>query len=260
MEVIECESDEFAANDTCSVCVVEDFKFRAVDPPAMHGDQRSNFCEWWPRAARSVISGLYGDNETRRSAAKALMGLVDDFPYEKVVDVECLTHEAITLSDLYRTRLMYEEQHMRSVREKWAERISLVVSKGGVLIKESVRAREGLRDASNRMRRKFEATQQVDAIVNDELRRAERRLAKDVESEMRVLRAEALSDVVVRPPDTRHIDERIASLANRMVLHNEEPIVEALREAYHGHTQNKMSAAAAELRSHAERDWMQALR
>ena len=75
MEVIDC-GNETNKQDSCNVCIVNDFKFRAVNATSIV-EKQLDFCEWWPTAARILISGLFGDSDSRRSAAKALLTLTE---------------------------------------------------------------------------------------------------------------------------------------------------------------------------------------
>lgn len=259
MEVIDCGPEEKSTANDCSICIVNDFKFRAVDPPRKQS--RVNFATWWPVAARSVIAGIYGDIDNRRNAAKALIPLLESFPKETTYTMRISSPDALILQDLYSSRLMFDEQHMRTIKDRWVQRIQSVIERGGRVIRESINTRDGLRASARKMIARYEQRcDKAKEIVEDELRTAERRLAKETDSDMRILRAEALADMQYNAPDTYQLDQRISDVARRLTENSGDEVVSSIRELYNIHTGNISHDIARQISEHCEKEWMHALR
>ena len=261
MEVIECDASEFSP-DTCSVCIVNDFKFRAVDTSPINND-RIDFCEWWPTAARTLISGLFGDVEMRRSAAKAMLVLTD-IKFVKVSEPNqnvAMHSDRKTLRDLYATRLMFDEQHMKLLRDAWMERVNYVYEKGAALIRLNTSARNEIRRVAKELTDKHSNDPAARKIIEDELTKAQERLAHDVERNMRLFKAESMTDVrVSKPPDLHQLDQQIWHCTQRLSVIGEKDNAQEVRSAYHDHLQNATCAIVEKLREMCMHRWMNALR
>ncbi len=261
MEVIECGTSEFAP-DTCSVCIVNDFKFRAVDTSPINND-RIDFCEWWPTAARTLIAGLFGDVEMRRSAAKAMLVLTE-IKFVKVSEPKqnvAMDGDRKTLQDLYATRLMFDEQHMKVLCDAWMERVNHVYEKGATLIRQNTSARDGIRRIAKGLTEKHSNDLAAQNIIEDELKKAQQRLAHDVERNMRLFKAESMTDVrVSRPPDLHQLDQQIWHCTQRLSVMGEKENAQEIRSAYHDHLQNATCAIMQKLREMCMHRWMNALR
>lgn len=253
METIECEKPSLL-NDTCSVRIVDDFKFRAVD--AIAKEVQPEFCVWWPNAARILVNGIFGDQEQRRSAARAMLTLVD-FKQTEARDEHVLTSEdECALRDMYATRLMFDEQQVKLLREVWADRVDQVFEKGSRVIRKSTALLETMRILAKKLEEEHRDNPVVHSIIQEELSRAKERLACDTNQSIRLIKAEACTDLQHSSPNLHQLDQRIWKCAQRL----DSAVAERIRAAYRAHYRNIEYTAATALNDACRQKWIQGLR
>ena len=253
MEEITSEDDTDTKNaDECSVCIVDNMNFTAIDETT----SRRSFVEWWPGAARVVISGAYDDIEKRKVAVQSLLPILDEFPSVQPATVRMATPEMVVLHNLYSSRLMFEEQYIRQVKDRWSTAIDNAIERMSRLIEEYEATLEGLK-----ARAKSLADEHTESaarrIIVAELDTYATRLKRETTLEMRLTRAEAMAVEPVKRPETKQLDARIESTVQES---KDTDAVRRLKDVYNLHVRNVEHDMAVELINQCKSKWLRALR
>lgn len=238
--------------EECSVCIVDNMNFTSIDETV----SRRSFVDWWPGAARVVISGAYDDIDKRRVAVQSLLPILDEFPSVQPATVRMATPEMIVLHNLYSSRLMFEEQYIRQVKNRWATAIDNAVERMTRLIEEYDATLDGLK-----VRAKSFANEHPELVTRQlivhELDAYATRLKRELTLEMRLTRAEAIAIEPVKRPETKQLDARIESTALEL---NDSDSAKRIKEVYKLHVRNVEHDMAAELIYQCKAKWLRALR
>lgn len=245
------EENEPKNGEECSVCIVDNMNFTSIDEAPHRA-----FTDWWPTAARLVIMGAYDDIEKRRVAVQALLPIVDDFPSVQPTTVRMATPEMVVLHNLYSSRLMFEEQHIRQVKERWSTAIDTAIERMSRLLKDHDTTLDGLKTRAKTFADDFSEPESRQIIVS-ELETYAARLRRELNLEMRLTRAEAITMEPTKRPETKQLDMRIETTMHEL---KDKDTVRRIKQVYDLHVRNVEHDMATELMKQCKSRWLRALR
>lgn len=259
MEYAELQVDASGIDETVPKCDVEiverDGRFSSIDE-VQHGF-RADFATWWPQVARAVVRGCYAGIESRQAAVIALRPLFDAFPPVEGSQPHAERGDATEelLAELYSTRLLFEEQHLRLIKQAWCNSISRVVRDGESIIRKWSRQKSLLHDKAQSL---LNASSDAEAasIIRDELQKAERNIARECDMELRLARAEASVVDAAKKNDTHALEERIAS-TSRLVAPSKRSRIEKTHVLGR---RRIVQMLVAEIRGECDQTWIKALK
>lgn len=250
MEEIAIDEEGSKNGEECSVCIVDNMNFTSIDETS-----RRSFVDWWPAAARVVIRGAFDDPEKRRVAVQALLPMLNEFPAVQPDTVRMATPEMVTLHHLYSSRLMFEEQYIRQVKEHYSTAVDLAVERMTRLIENYETTLEGLKTRAKSFADDFSEPTSRQIIVT-ELDAYATRLKRELILKMRLTRAESMVVEPVKRPETKQLDSRIETTAREL---NDHDAVHRIKQVYDLHIQNVEHDMAVELIGQCKSKWLRAL-
>ena len=229
----------------CTVDIVENLNFCETQAPL-------SFKDWWPPTARLVVAGLFGNNAQRKNAIRALSPLADHF----VPDPSYAGKDAIGASmSPYDTLLIVEEQEMKTVRDIWVRRIRYVMEKGEAIMSEMHLAKKNL-DTRKRTILLSYREPHTQKIVEEEYAKSMHKLAQQFDTQIKLIRSEALLIEDVPMPDVTRPMQRV-----REIEHSALPPTELQDMKRHYATRKSYieSQVASDLGEHCQTSWLKAL-
>ena len=245
MEEIDCSDRK---NDTCNVRIVQNMNFSDIER-----QPSKTFVSWWPDAARSLIVGLYGDTDERRAAAHAILPILDAFPYKQLFELRMSSTVMMSLRELYSSRLMFEEQYIRMVKEHWSNQIQTIADKGRRLELDHNETCAELKSRANKLNSRYRGAQ---ATIQSTLRDYMDRGTNEYKMKMRLLRSEMLEHQSIRRPETRQLDERIATLTREVEAQFGPETVRSIRMLYETHVGNIEHDVAEQIQEECRKSWI----
>ena len=257
MEEIEIDHPLFEplTDEGCSVRFVDEMNFTHVEQDATR--QRRTFVDWWPVTARVLIQGAFGDKDDKRAAIHSFVPILDDFPSMQPTTIRMTTPELAALHNLYSSRLMYEEQHIRKVKERWSNAVFATIDRIRRLLADHAQVIEALKARSKTLAEAHATNMEARKIVAAILERFATRLRRELDLEVRLVRAENLAIEPVRRPETRQLDERIAKSLHTL---EDSDGGERLTRLYEMHVRNVEHDVALELQKECHASWLDAYR
>lgn len=242
-------------SQTGDIQIVNSLKFRGVDEL-----KHSSFVEWWPTVARTVIAGIFADQDARQAAARALMPLLDRFRRQGVTQPRMMTGDMQTLQEMLSSRLMFEEQYIRSVKDVWQEAITVLYEQCSRVLVAHKKSQKELESKAKELTKRFKSNAAGDAVddtVSSTLAKYTQRLRRDSAFELKLLRAEAQQVANIRRPETRQLDERIEAFCASAVESND--AVKRMRDIYEAHIANIEYEVVEQLREECKSKWVKGL-
>ena len=256
MEEIVYDPDRPKTTD-CSVHIVNDMNFATIDAAGTPLE----FATWWHSTAKIVIAGMFGGDEARCGAVRAILPVCDMFTSQQAIALRMTTPEMAALHELYAARLIYDEQYIKSMTDGWIRQIDALAQAGhGILCKLQQNERE-LRNVAERLMKRY--AQHGDAarqIVDQKLQVHTLRLRKDASSEVKLARAHALLHNDVQIADTTQIDQRIEAMTKDLKDRIAPEMIQTVRVIYETHKRNIEADAAKRVQVACQANWLVGLR
>ena len=266
MEIIptsDIEDDAHEATVTVAqtgdVRIVDNFKFERIDDARL-----TSFVEWWPIVAKTVIAGIYSDQDAQRAAVRALMPLFDRFKHNTIAQMRMLSPEAQNMQEMLSSRLMFEEQYILSVKDAWQDSITMLEDRCRRLFKNNKSAEDSIDAKAKELERKYAPSigaQRARSAIDKIKTMYKQRQRRISAAELKLLRSEVLQVPQVKRPETKQLDERIESLY-RGVSSGGGSVesIRRIRETYDTHILNIEYEMARQVRDECKSKWLRGLR
>uniref|UniRef100_A0A7S4R0D5 Uncharacterized protein n=1 Tax=Ditylum brightwellii TaxID=49249 RepID=A0A7S4R0D5_9STRA len=238
------------------VRIVDHFNYTNVDdmrPPS--------FVEWWPVAAKTVIAGMYNSQDSQRAAIRALMPLFERFKRKTVVQPRMMSADALNVQEMLSSRLMFEEQYMRSVKDAWQESITMLEERCMRVFKANKAIEDAIDKKGVELERKYTSrisAKRVKEVLDSLKTTYKQRQRRDSALELKLLRSEAMQITATKRPETRQLDERIES-SYRGASSAAMETLRRVRETYDAHISNIEHDMAQQLIFECKEKWMRGL-
>ena len=244
------------SDDDCDIRFVTNMNFRDLDDL-----RQSSFADWWPAAAKTVIAGIFAEQDSQRAAVRALLPLLSQYKYSNVLQPRMMTGELEALQHMLSSRLMFEEHYIKSVKDAWKDSISSLTERCMHVFAKNRRSETQMHAYAERLEREYRdrvGAQLVHDTIAELLSRYKKKQCQASAMALKLLRAESLHVHIIRRPDTRQLDDRIESFCRNAPAASMDGI-RCLRAAYATRLANVEYEMAEDIKDECRCQWIRAL-
>lgn len=224
--------------------------------------QRIQFVNWWPTVARTLVASLFhSEKTTRRSAIQVLYPVLHQFPKVDVPSNRMAMTELNALYNLYSSRLMFEEQHIRNTMQRWTQIIDTMIDRGEKIMKTYSERSNSLATKATEIAATY-GTDNADAVsvIKNELHLFGSRMKRERDLELQVVRAETLGMEGTSRPETRQLDAKISEMIREYQQKYPKQTLETLNIMYNAHISNIENEMCVKLQRDHVPKWLRYLR
>ena len=224
----------------------------------------SSFIHWWPRAAKIVMNGLYGTEEEKKEAVKALIPILTRYVRVDPPAFEVTTQELMPLNELYKKRLEFDKQEIRILLIGWMELIQSFLSHATQLVEKRDAVFKEIDDFGDNIYTNFYKKIDKVTLKSTVLSRQsiyKGFLEKCTFLELKSLRYDLMSRQSINVgQQSCDINCQIESEVEKLSSHMPIESIMAMKSIYTSHLQNIESDAANDLKKMCLHSWIRALK
>lgn len=248
----------FEVNDNIEpmtpVVVVEQMNFRPVDEH--QEERRPPLKTWWPMTARILIDGLFGTDDARRAAVRAILPVCDIYTRSTPMDVRMMTPDMRLIHNIYSAKLVSDERELRDEVDKWIKRVTVFFDDAHAVVEKRAKALAELHSSAQTLCERYDDAE-AQTIIQERLKTYKQQLTEASDLELRVLRADAKTTCDDGPIQTSDDNARLKEALQTSTVAQE--VLDMLGSIYGAHCKNVEADYAVRIQNACHR-WLPGLK